>query len=135
VRVFFDNCTSPVLADTLNGFLKHRGHDAVHLRDHFQADTPDIDWIRALADVKTTVVVITGDARIQKNKAERAAYRAAGLRGFVLNPAYHRTAQNITASVLIRRWPDIEDMVSRVEAPFLYELPINYSSKLKALPL
>jgi hypothetical protein len=135
VRVFFDNCTSPVLAETLNGFLKHRGHDTVHLRDYFASDTPDIEWIKALALVKVEVVVITGDARIHKNKPERVAFRSAGLRGFVLNPAYHKTPQHITASVLIRRWPDIEDMVSRVEAPFLYELPINHSSKLKLLPL
>jgi hypothetical protein len=133
VRVFFDNCTSPVLAETLNGFLKHRGHDAVHLRDYFESDTPDIEWIKALALVKVEVVVITGDTRIHKNKPERVAFRSAGLRGFVLNPAYHKMPQHITASVLIRRWLDIEDMVSRVEAPFLYELPIK--GKLKMLPL
>jgi hypothetical protein len=135
VRAFFDNCTSPVLAESLNGFVKHRGHDAVHLRDHFDPSTPDIDWIRALAKVQPTVIVISGDARIHKNKPERAAFRAALLRGFVLAPAYQKTPLHIVASVLIRRWPDIEDMVSRVDAPFLYEIPINYSGKLRSLPL
>ena len=133
MRVFFDNCTSPVLAETLNGFIKHRGHDAVHLRDHFSPATPDIEWIKALALVKVEVVVITGDTRIHRNKPERVAFRSAGLRGFVLNRGYHKMPQHITASVLVRRWPDIEDMVSRVEAPFLYELPIK--GKLKLLPL
>jgi hypothetical protein len=125
VRLFFDNCTAPILADTLDGFLKHLGHEAMHLRDNFAPNTPNVEWITSLARVQQTILVITGDARIQRNRAERVAFRSAMLRGFVLSPAYQSTPHHITASVLIRRWPDIHDMVARVEAPFLYLLPIN----------
>jgi hypothetical protein len=135
VKVFFDNCTSPVLADTLNGFIKHLEHEAVHLRDRFAPDTPDVEWITTLGEDSETWIVITGDDRIRKNKAERAAYRQAGLRGFVLARAYHTTGHNITASVLVRRWPDIEDVVRRIAPPFLMEMPINYGSRLKSLPI
>jgi hypothetical protein len=135
VKVFFDNCTSPVLAQTLNGFVNHRGHEAVHLRDRFAQDSADVEWITALGEEEETWVVITGDDRIRKNRAERAAYREAQIRGFVLAPAYHTTKHNVTASVLVRRWPDIEDMVGRFAPPFLVEMPINYSSKLRFLPL
>jgi predicted nuclease of predicted toxin-antitoxin system len=48
VKLLFDNCTSPVLAETLNGFVNHLGHEAVHIRNRFAANTTDVEWIAAL---------------------------------------------------------------------------------------
>ncbi len=80
-------------------------------------------------------IVVTGDGRIAKNKPERHAFRAAGLFGFVLAPAYQRTPVHQIASLLLWRWPEMEKLTALVGGPALYELPINRRSKIRQLPL
>ena len=136
MKVFFDNCTSPVLATTLNGFVQHQGHGAFHIRDlPIGRDAPDVEWIRMLGGDPRVWVVVTGDSRIYRNKAERAAYRAANLRGFVLSPAYQKTPMHQCASFLIWRWPEMEQLMGLVTGPALYELPMNRRAGMWQLPL
>jgi hypothetical protein len=80
-------------------------------------------------------MAVTGDDRIRKNKAERAAYRAAELSGFVLAPAYQRTPMHQVASFMLWRWPELEQLFALVGGAALYELPMNRSTKIKPLPL
>jgi hypothetical protein len=80
-------------------------------------------------------IVMTGDVRLQKNKATRAAYRSAGLRGFVLNPAFQKTPMHKVASFLLWRWPDVAQLAKLIGGAALYELPMNRTSKIKQLPL
>jgi hypothetical protein len=139
VKIFFDNCTSPVLASTLNGFVAHLGHSAHHIAD--LTDLPrgrhsaDIEWIELLGKDKHVWMVVTGDGRIQKNKAERAAFRAAGLSGFVLAPAYQKTPMNQVASFLLWRWPEMEQLFNLVTGPALHEQPVHRTSKIRQMPL
>lgn len=78
-------------------------------------------------------IVITGDYRIYRNKAQRAAFRASGLSGFVLAPGYQKTPVHQQASILLWRWPDMEDLMRLSRG--LYELPVTRSGKIKQLPL
>ena len=136
MKIFFDNCTSPALADSLAGFIRHRGHEAHHIKDlPCGRDASDIDWMRFLASDGPDWIVVTGDGRIIKNRGERAAFRSADLRGFVLAPAYQKTPLNQQASFLLWRWPDIEQLMSIVGGVALYELPMSRTSKIKSLPL
>ena len=136
MRVFFDNCTSPVLATTLNGFIQHWNHDAVHIKDlPCGRHAKDVDWIVLLAKSGDDWLVVTGDLRIQRLRAERLAFRHAGLKGIVLAPAYQNFAVNQQASFLLWRWPDIEGIIRQIAAPFLFELPTNRSSRIRPLPL
>ncbi len=136
MNVFFDNCTSPVLASTLGGYIGSLGHFAHHIRTlPCGASAPDLVWIDMLAQSREQWIVITGDSRIERNKAERAAFRQAMLRGFVLAPAYQKTPLHQTASILVWRWPDMEKLIQSVAAPALYELPINRTARFKQLPL
>ena len=136
MNVFFDNCTSPVLASTLGGYIGHLGHSAHHIRNlPCGPSAEDLVWIEMLGRSKEDWIVITGDGRIERNKPERAAFRQAMLKGFVLAPAYQKTQSHQTASILIWRWPDMETLIRSVAAPALYELPINRSARFKQLPL
>jgi PIN like domain len=50
VKVFFDNCTSPVLATTVDGFIRSAGHSANHIKDlPCGRDATDLEWIEMLA--------------------------------------------------------------------------------------
>ncbi|MCO6188116.1 hypothetical protein [Rhizobium sp. L1K21] len=112
MNVFFDNCASPKLASTLDGFIRHEGHKAAHIRD--LRDLPsgrhssDIEWISYLARSNEKWIFISADAQILRNAAERAALRTAGLHGFVMAAGFQKTPLHQVASLLIWRWPDIQ---------------------------
>jgi hypothetical protein len=80
-------------------------------------------------------IVFTGDIRIQRNPPERHAFRQAMLKGFALQPAYQKTPMHQIASFLLWRWPEIEHFANLTAAPFLFEVPMNRSSRIRSLPL
>ncbi|MBJ7403384.1 MAG: hypothetical protein JHD07_08840 [Bradyrhizobium sp.] len=129
MNVFFDNCTSPVFAGTLDALITHFGHRARHVRgmaDYgFAGNTPDVDWITRLGADPAVWIVITGDQRIRKNLAERTAWIRAGLKGFVLAPSYNKMPINQGASVLLWRWPVMEQFISAAAPGSMFELSIN----------
>lgn len=134
MNVFFDNCCSPALASTLIGYISHSGHRACHIADlPCGRHAADEEWIAMLAEDDGHWIVITGDYRIYRNKAQRAAFRASGLSGFVLAPAYQKTPIYQQASILLWRWPDMEKLMGLARG--LYELPISRSGRIKPLPL
>lgn len=139
MNVLFDNCTPPVLAATLDGFVAHRGHRAFHLKDvpglPDGRHTADIEWIAHLRREPEEWIFITGDGRVLRNPAERAALRSAGLHGFVLAPAYQRTPIHQMAATIVWKWPEIEELVGLVDAPSMHEIPIGRGRKLRQLPL
>jgi PIN domain-containing protein len=67
-----------VVADALR---KAGASVEVHI-DHFAPAAPDLEWIPEIGSRRW--VLITRDANIRRNPLERAAYEAAGLRGFVV---------------------------------------------------
>ncbi|WP_423827876.1 hypothetical protein [Sinorhizobium americanum] len=64
---------------------------------------------------------ITGDTRVLRNSAERAALRSAGLHGFVLAPAYQKSPMHMVAATIVSRWPDMYHLTSIVAAPSMHE--------------
>ncbi|MDP3896606.1 MAG: hypothetical protein Q8Q62_08015 [Mesorhizobium sp.] len=131
MNVLFDNCTSPVMASTLDGFIRHAGHRAFHLRDLPLSDPQDIEWIGYLAATRDVWLVITGDQNIRKNKAEAQAFRRANLRGVVLAPAYQKTPLNRCCAVVVDQWPTLYDTVSRFDPPFMLEMGINFRGNFR----
>ncbi|MCV0387564.1 MAG: hypothetical protein K5821_14275 [Nitrobacter sp.] len=129
MKVFFDNCTSPVFAGSLDALIRPLGHAAWHVRFMkefgFSHDTPDIDWITGLAADSSDWIVVTGDQRIRKNLAERAAWIRAGLKAFVLAPAYQKTPVNQCASVILWKWPEMERFITLAAPGSMFELSIN----------
>jgi hypothetical protein len=138
VNVFFDNCTSPVLASTLHGFISNFGHTAVHIKNvqglSKGRHSTDLEWIQHLQG-QGDWIFVTGDGRVLKSRPERDALRSAGLHGFVLAPAYQRTPIYQMAATLVWKWPEIEAVTGLVAAPSMHQIPIGRSSKLRPLPL
>lgn len=135
----FDNCTAPVLASTLDGFISFDGHGAFHIKDveglKNGRSSTDIAWIEHLRNAPTLWIFITGDAQVLKNPAERAALRSAGLHGFVLAPAYQKTALHQVAATLVWKWPEIEQVTKLIAPPSMHEIPIGKMTRLRQLPL
>lgn len=136
MNVFFDNCTSPRLAATLNGYLSGDGGQATHIKDlPCGQHASDLVWIEYLRISGLNWFVVTGDLRLQRVTSQRLAFRNAGLRGVVLANAFQAFKIDKQASILLWRWSDIEDIIRLTAAPFLFELPIGRSSGLRPLPL
>ncbi|WP_346906520.1 hypothetical protein [uncultured Roseibium sp.] len=139
MNVFFDNCTSPILATALDGFIKNYGHRALHIRSvsdlKLGRSTPDIEWLKYLSESKEFWIFVTGDKRIRKNKAEREALRSVKLHGFILAPSFQKTPMNQVVSNLIWKWPEIEKLVEITAPPAIFDIPTQRGAKLKPLPL
>lgn len=139
MNVLFDNSTSPVLAATLDGFIRSFGSRAFHIKDAANLKggrhATDLDWISYLQAHPESWIFITGDGRVLKNPAERAALRSAGLHGFVLAPSYQKTPLNQVAATIVWKWPEIEAVTKLVAAPSMHQIPIGRGSKLRSLPL
>ncbi|MCP8896371.1 hypothetical protein KYK29_15695 [Shinella daejeonensis] len=138
MKVFFDNCTPPVFASTLHGFIQHEGHAAFHIRDipglPKGRHSADLEWIDLLRQTPERWMFITGDRRLVKNPAERAALRSAGLHGFILASGYQKTSLNQIASLLIWKWPDLLRVTDLLSAPTMHEIAIQRGAKLRPLP-
>nr|WP_206078745.1 hypothetical protein [Mesorhizobium camelthorni] len=133
----FDNCTAPVWASTLHGFISLSGHAASHIKDvkglPKGRHSADIDWINHLRKSPEGWIFISGDGRILKNAAERAALRSAGLHGFILAPAYQKTPMHQVAATLVWKWPEILQVTELLAAPSMHEIPIGKNTKLRQL--
>jgi len=139
LKVFFDNCTPPVLATTLHGFVQKDGHAAYHIKDvpglPRGRNSADVEWIELLKKSSERWIFISGDRRLLKNAAERAALRSAGLHGFILAPGYQKTELHHVASLLIWRWPELLKITELVAPPAMYEIPMQRGSKLRPVSL
>ncbi|WP_421996657.1 hypothetical protein [Reyranella sp.] len=139
MKVFFDNNTAPAVASTLDGFIRHSGHQALHIKDvpglPNGRHTADVDWLNHLKNDTDAWCFITGDARLHKNPAERQALRSAGLHGFVLAPAYQKTPLHQIAASILWKWPEMLELMNLLTPPSLHVLPIGKSTKLSSLPL
>ena len=137
MNVFFDNCTAPLLASTLHGFIQHYGHAAFHIKDlpglPRGRHSDDIDWINHLRRQPENWIFVSGDGRILKNPAERAALRSAGLHGFILAPAYQKTPMHQIAATIVWKWPEILQVTSLLASPSMHEIPIGKNTKLRQM--
>jgi hypothetical protein len=135
VNVLFDHNLSPRLAHALNGFVRAEGHAAYALRERFAPDARDTEWIGSLGQSAEEWIVVSGDRRITRNPAERAAWRSAGLRGFFLARGWRNIPLHQQAARIIWRWPDMLRQAELVEGALAMELPLGWSSRLRALPI
>jgi hypothetical protein len=76
VKFFFDNNLALKIAKGLNGFVAP-DHEVVHLRERFEPDTDDVEWMRGLANEENWIIV-TADVNIGKNLHEIEAWKEAG---------------------------------------------------------
>lgn len=137
--MFFDNCTSPILASTLDGFISHSGHHAFHINDvpglAKGRHASDPEWIERLQADEIVWIFVTGDGRVLRERPIRQALRNSGLHGFVLSPAYQKTPIHQVAANLVWRWPELEQLVRLTAPPAMFEIPISKNGRLKQLPL
>jgi ribonuclease BN (tRNA processing enzyme) len=73
VRFFFDHNIAPKIARAVRELASAQGIEVVHLTDKFDPSTPDVEWISSLRR-EGDWIIVSGDIRISKSRAERAAW-------------------------------------------------------------
>jgi hypothetical protein len=124
VRFFLDNCSAPVYAEVLKLLAKQQGYPIVHLREKFAPNTKDPDWIRALADEEDWVIV-SGDPRITRGKAEREAWRESRITAFFFGHGWSSRSYWHQAEDLVRWWPKIVLEAEKAPRGKGFLIPLN----------
>jgi PIN like domain len=108
MRFFFDRNMSIYLARMVDVY-ERGAHMIIHHDDdgRFGPTTPDIDWIGALAADDPVWIVLSGDGRILRNRAEWAALQEARLTFFCMTKAWTHMSFHEYAWKFLKIWPDV----------------------------
>lgn len=130
MKVLIDENLSPARARSLAALFVGE-HEVVHVRDRFGARVTDITWISQLSR-EGRWIVISGDRRITRNRAEYGAFRASQMVGFFLARSLYKAPVVKQMERILALWPVIEKQTGLVAGGAIFELPMK-SSRLKQL--
>jgi len=123
VKFFLDNNISPRVARALH-CLAQPAHSVVHLKDRFAADTPDVDWMNALAKEKDWII-LSGDTAISRNPHEVEAWKRAGHPIFFLKSGWVHQPFWEHASRLCHLFPEIIKRAGKARAGDAFLVPFK----------
>lgn len=126
MKVFFDHNLSHALPEALQAVFSNE-HEIVALEKKFPRTITDIDWITAL-NQEGHWIVISGDLRITRNRAERLVFQSSKLTGFFMAPALKKARVLKQLERLCALWDNIITLAGAAAPGALYELPIKTPS-------
>ena len=133
MKVFVDHNISPHLARGLHCILAPEGHTVTALEDKFDRGVADATWIGQLGR-EGGWWVLSDDHRVKTRPPERAAWRAANMRGLFLAKGW-RTLSTVTkAGRLLLSWSKFVDIDRVTTGAAMYEVPIGFNTGLRQLP-
>jgi hypothetical protein len=123
VKVFFDHNMSPAMARAFRELFR-KEHEIKFLAEKFDPSTPDVEWITALSQ-EGQWVVISGDRRITRNRAEYLTFRNSNLIGLFLSSGLCKAPVIKQMERILALWPKIELVPQTVQGGAMYELPMK----------
>lgn len=123
MKVIVDENLSPALARALQALFVDR-HEITHIRFRFGPGVTDLQWIPELSR-DGRWVVLSGDRRIRRNKAEFNAFRASRLIGFFLSAGLYKAPLIKQAERILALWSGIEAFADRAQPGSMFELPMT----------
>ncbi|MCJ2118241.1 hypothetical protein MKK65_16980 [Methylobacterium sp. J-001] len=113
MKVFVDENLSPALARALAALFAGE-HQILHIRERYGPGVTDLQWISELSR-EGGWVVISGDRRIRRNKAEFNAFQASRLTGFFLSAGLCKAPLVKQAERILALWSGIETFAERAK--------------------
>ena len=120
---FTDENISDRLAAILDIF--DRKNQICAHKDSFEKGVSDIEWLKKVSSWEEKPVVLCGDIRILKNKAERQVLKECDLMFVYLAGAWMKLGWNEQVWKATKAWPAITKAVGRVRYPSVFEVSIN----------
>ncbi len=134
MRFFFDRNMSPHLARMVDALEREHSARSYYDDDRFTDTTPDVEWIRVLAADDPPWIIISGDGRILKNRAELAALKEAGLTFFCLSRTWLHMSLHEQAWKFIKAWPEVVENAQGT-SPRIFEISGGAGLKVERVPL
>lgn len=125
MKFFLDNCIAPVFAKALNLLAERQGYPIFHLRDKFPPDIKDPVWIPALAQESEDWIIVSGDPRISRGKAERQAWQESQLTAFFFGDGWASRRYWHQAEDLVHWWPKIVLEAEKAPKGKGFLIPLN----------
>lgn len=125
MKVIVDENLSPALARALHALFAGE-HEITDIRSRFGQGVTDLQWISTLSR-EGRWVVLSGDRRIRRNKAEFSAFRASRLIGFFLSAGLYKAPLVKQAERILALWSGIETFAERAQPGSMFELPMTSS--------
>jgi hypothetical protein len=123
---------SPAIARALRELFRGE-HDITFLAEKFARDVSDIDWISNLSR-EGHWIIVSGDRRITRNRAEYHAFRNSNLIGLFLSQGLNKAPVIKQMERILALWPTILTISATVQGGAMYELPMK-SAKLRQLKI
>jgi hypothetical protein len=123
VNFFFDHNMSPAMARAFRELFK-KEHEIAYLSEKFPRDIADVDWIAELSR-QGQWVVISGDRRITRNRAEYHAFRNSNLIGLFLSEGMYKAPVAKQMERILALWPNIVTVCKTVQGGAMFELPLK----------
>jgi len=124
MKCLFDNMLSPRLSRALNALESEYGMPVVHLKEKFKPNTPDVEWIKQLAE-EGDWFVITKDTGIRKNPNERRVWKESGLSIVFLERSLAEMDFWELSWRLVRYWGPIKGAISQSKEGASFSVSIN----------
>ena len=130
MKVLFDENLPPALARSLSALFAGK-HEVIHIRDRFGPGVKDVEWIGQLSS-EGRWVVISGDRRITRNRAEYNAFRNSHLVGFFLSRGLYKSPIVKQMERILALWQTMETQAGIVQGGAMFELPMT-STRIKQM--
>lgn len=105
MKFFLDNNLSNRVARALHCLVEPT-QEVFHLRDRFAPDTPDVEWMNALA-TESNWIILSADTAISRNPHEVEAWKRAGHPIFFFKHSWLQQTFWLQASRLFHLFPEI----------------------------
>lgn len=123
MKFFFDNNLAAKIARGLNAFVSPE-HQVVHLKEKFEANTDDSEWMTRLAKDEGWII-ITADIRIGKNPHEIEAWKQAGHTIFFLKPGWLKMPFWDQAQKFVKCFPEIIKHAEKAKRGSSFVVTVN----------
>ncbi|MBY5587787.1 hypothetical protein HFO49_09860 [Rhizobium leguminosarum] len=130
MKVLVDENLPPALARSLNALFAGK-HEVIHIRNRFGPGVKDVEWIGQLSS-EGRWIVISGDRRITRNKAEYNAFRNSNLIGFFLSKGLYKSPIVKQMERILALWQTMEMQAAIVQGGAMFELPMT-STRIKQM--
>lgn len=131
MKFFFDNNISPSIARGINELCQPYHCSAVALRDKFEKDTNDIDWLLTLKS-EGNWVIISQDRFVKNNLEKEAFYRGDSI-AFIFAKGWVNLKYWEKAAKMVKIWPKVIEQANLATSG-VFEIPVN-STKFKQAKL
>ena len=130
MRFFLDCNMAAKLARMLDHYDTE--HSVQHHNDRFDEGTQDTQWLRAIYEDDSSVVVVSGDGRILENPAELQVLKDSNLTFFMLAKGWTNMKWSDQAWKMVKIWPEVIRSASQQRYPTIYKIPVS-SNKIEVI--